>query len=211
MSRKFSYLAVSVFLITAGMLLPSFKVSTRQGGLVLDKDQAQKAFVLLNKVRSDPNAFSERFGFSLKGVIPRSALVWDDSLAAVAERKAMDMAFHGYFGPVDQNGYGINYSINKADYSLAPNLVKHQKESSLEAIEHDAPSGEVAIKFIVIDKHHLGPDGRNLILGVGRFNSTLTDVGIGYVRGSGSTQYRSYICVVVAHRNKPRASHASFY
>ena len=63
-----------------------------------------------------------------------------------------------------------------------------------------------------MDRHKLGEAGRDLILGVDKFNSTLTYVGIGFVKGSGSTQHRSYICVVVAPKsNKVRPSHASFY
>lgn len=210
MFRKLSFFTVFALLAAAGMLFPSFKMSTAGGGMQLDKDQAQRAFVLLNKVRHDPNGYSERFGFSLHDVIPRPDLFWDDSLAAVAERKAMDMASRGYFGDVDPDGYGINYYINKADFALSADLIKHKHQSNLEALDRDAPSGEVAIKDIIIDKHKLGDDGRKLILGVGDFNSKLTDVGIGYVKGSGSTKYRSYICIIVAHRAKPRGEPSSF-
>lgn len=210
MFRKLSYFTAFVALLVIGVLMPSFKISNAGGGMVLDRDQAQRAFVLLNKIRHDPNGYSERLGFSLRDVIPRPDLFWDDSLAAVAERKAMDMASRGYFGDVDPDGYGINYYINKADYSLAPELIKHKHQSNLEALGYDSPSGEVAIKDIIIDKHKLGDDGRKLILGVGDFNSKLTDVGIGYVKGSGSTKHRTYICVIVAHRNKPLPSKASY-
>ena len=180
------------------MLLPAFKISPEKG-LYIDKVQEQKAFVLLNKVRQDPNSYTERYGVSLRGISPRPNLQWNDSLAAVAERKAMSMAFRSYFGHVDPDGYGINYFVNKA-YPLSDDLLKNKKQSDLEAIEGGAPSGETAIKNIVTDKAHLGDEGQKLILGEGDFNSSLTEVGIGYVHGTGSTKYWSYTCIIIAKR-----------
>ena len=94
----------------------------------------------------------------------------------------------------------INYYVNKAAYPLSDDLLKNKKQSELEAIEGGAPSGEVAIKNIVVDKDHLGLDGQKLLLGEGDFNASLVDVGIGYVHGTGSTQHWSYTCVVIAKR-----------
>ncbi len=210
MFRKLSSLVVFILLAIMGVLLPSFKISSLPGGMDIDRQQAQKAFALLNKIRHDPNSYSERFGFSLRGISPRPDLNWDDSLAAVAERRAFSMASKGYFGHVDPDGYGINYYINKADYALTDEQIKHKKASDFDAIEGGAPSGEVAIKNIIIDKDHLGDDGRKLILGVGYFNSGLTDCGIGYVHGSGSTKYKSYTVIIIAKRAKPKASKSSF-
>ncbi len=182
----------------------------QSGGMYIDKEQEQKALVLLNKIRHDPNSYTERFGFSLRGIAPRPELQLDDSLTSVAERWAFNMASRGFFSTDNPDGYGINYYVNKADYALTPDLVKHKKESNLGAIEGGAASGEMAIKNIIIDKDKLGEDGRKLLLGEGDFNSTLTDVGIGYVHGTGSTKYRSYTCVIIARRSKPKASKSGF-
>jgi hypothetical protein len=213
---------VIVYVVVTGTILPAptsdakgslgqaNPILYQSGGMYIDKEQEQKAFALLNRVRHDPNSWSERFGFSLRGIAPRPDLQLDDSLTAVAERKALSMAAQGYFGDVDPNGYGINYYINKADYALAPELIKHKKESNLEAIEGGAASGEIAIRNIIIDKDKLGDDGRKLLLGIGDYNSASTDVGIGYVHGTGSTKFRSYTCVIIAKRSKPRASKSGF-
>lgn len=199
MIRKLSTIAGFALVAICLMMLPSFTIKPDRG-VYIDRQQAQKAFVLLNKVRMDPNGYSERFGVSLRGIPSRPNLQWNDSLAAVAERKAMSMAFKGYFGDVDPDGYGINYYVNKA-YPLPGDLLKNKKQSDLEAIEGGAPSGELAIKNIITDKAHRGTDGRKLLLGEGDFNSSLTEVGIGYVHANGSTQYWSYTCVIIA---KPR-------
>ena len=199
MLRKLSVISGFILLAAGFLLFPSFKINLEKG-VYLDKAQEQKAFVLLNKVRKDPNAYSERYGVSLRGIAPRTDLVWDDSLAAVAERKAMSMAMRGYFGHTTPEGYGINYYVNKVD-SLSPDLLKNKNQSDFEAIEGGAPSGEMAIKNIIINKDNRGLDGRKLILGEGDFNAALTDVGIGYVHGTGSTKYWSYTCVIIApHR-----------
>jgi len=204
--RKFYYVSSIIVLVAVAIVLPSFKNAPAGGGMVIDKQQEQRAFIQLNKVRQDPNSFSERYGFSLRGIAPRPNLNWDDSLCAVAERKAYSMAFNGYFAHTDPAGYGINYYINKADYYLPDNMLKNKKESNYEAIEGGAPSGELAIKNIVIDKDNLGDEGRKLILGIGDFNSSLVDVGIGYVHGSGSTKYKSYTCIIIAKRSRPGPS-----
>jgi hypothetical protein len=210
MIRKIGFLAISILLSGLAITLLSFKFSFPGGGLEYDAAQSQKAFALLNKVRHDPNSYSGRFGFSLKGFSPRADLVWDDSLAAVAMRRAISMAYKGYFGHVDPDGYGINYYINQASYSLTDEQLKHKKESNFDAYEGGAPSGEVAIKNILIDYDKIGDEGRNLLLGVGDFNASLTDCGVAYVHGSGSTKYKSYTVVIIAKRGKPKPGNARF-
>ena len=198
MLRKLSILTVFCLLAICVMLLPSF-ISNPDKGMYIDKDQEQKAFVLLNKIRTDPNSYTERYGVSLRGISPSSNLQWNDSLAAVAERKVFSMARKGYFAHVDPQGNGINYYVNKA-YPLSDDMLKNKKQSELEAIEGGAPSGEVAIKNIITDKAHMGEDGRKLLLGEGDFNASLTEVGIGYLHGTGSTKYWSYTCVIIAKK-----------
>jgi len=196
MLRKLSAVTIFCLLSISFLLLPSFTVRPEKG-VYLDRQQAQKAFVLLNKIRKDPNAYTERYEVSLRGIAPRPELQWNDSLAAVAERKALSMAFKDYFGPVDPEGYGINYYVNKA-YGISADQVKNKKQSNLEAIEGGASSGEVAIKNIVTDKDHQGLEGQKLLLGEGDFNASLLDVGIGYVHGTGATKYWSYTCIIIA-------------
>jgi|GEM_PF-2461161 len=209
MFKKLTFFIALALVASGSIMLLSFKAATPGGGLQVDAQQAQKAFILLNKIRHDPNSYSERFSFSLKGISPRAELNWDDSLAAVAGRKAISMAGRGYFGHVDPDGNGINYYINKADYALTDEQLKHKKNSDFEAIDGGSPSAEVAIKNIIIDKDKLGDDQRKLLLGIGDANAALVDVGIAYIHG-GSNKYASYTVVIIAKRAHPKASHASF-
>ncbi|HTB30421.1 MAG TPA: CAP domain-containing protein [Bacteroidia bacterium] len=198
MLRKLSIIAGFSLLAACLFLLPSFTINPEKG-VFIDRQQEQKAFVLLNKVRQDPNAYSERYGVSLRGISPRPNLVWNDSLAAVAERKALSMAYNGYFGHVDPKGYGINYYVNRA-YPISDDLMKDKKQSTLEAIQGGAPSGEGAIKYIVTNYNNEDPTGRQLVLGEGDFNSSLNEVGIGYVHATTSTKYQTYTVIIIAKR-----------
>ncbi len=198
MLRKLSIITGFGLLGLGLFLLPSFTIYPGQG-VFIDRAQEQKAFVLLNKVRKDPNAYSERYGTSLRGISPRPDLIWNDSLAAVAERKAMSMAYNGYFGHVDSKGYGINYYVNKA-YPISDDLLKDKKLSTLEAIQGGAPSGEGAIKYIVTNYNNEDPTGRQLVLGEGEFNGSLNEVGIGYVHATTSTKYQSYTVIIIAKK-----------
>ncbi len=196
MLRKLSIITGFGLLIACSLLLPSY-INNPEKGVYLDRAQGQKAFVLLNKIRKDPNAYSERYGVSLRNIPPRMPLVWDDSLAAIAEHKALSMAMGGYYGHVDPQGNGINYYINKVD-SIPADWVLDKKASTLDALEGGAPSGEMAIKNIVTDQAKTNNEGRKVILCEGDFNSALTDVGIAYVHGTGSTKYWSYTVVICA-------------
>lgn len=198
MLRQLSIITGSALLAASLLVFPSF-IANPEKGMFIDKAQEQKAFVQLNKVRQDPNAWSERYGASLRGISPRPALVWNDSLAVVAERRAMSMAYRGYFGHVDPDGNGINYYVNKS-YPLSDDQLTDKKLSTLEAIQGGAPSGEVAIKYIVTDYNKEDPTGRQLVLGEGDFNSSLTEVGIGYVHATTSNKYPTYTVVILAKR-----------
>jgi len=203
MIRKLSVLSVFILLAAGYLLLPSFSPDSYRdklpAGMFIDKLQEQKALALLNKVRKNPNAYSARFGTSLQGIAPRPDLHWNDSLAAVAERKAWSMASRGYFSHVDPEGYGINYFINKS-YPIGDDQLTDNKLSNLEAIQGGAPSGEGAIKNIVTDFEKQDPTGRQLVLGEGDFNGSLTDVGIGYVHATTSNKYETYTVIILAKR-----------
>jgi len=198
MLRKLSIISAFSLLALGLFVLPSFTMYPEKG-VYIDRAQEQKALVLLNKVRQDPNSYSERYGVSLRGISPRPNLIWNDSLAAVAERKAMSMAYNGYFGHVDPKGYGINYYVNRA-YPISDDLLKDKKLSTLEAIQGGAPSGEGAIKYIVTNYNNEDATGRQLILGEGDFNGSLNEVGIGYVHATTSTKYQSYTVIILAKR-----------
>src|SRR5262249_23557279 len=81
-----------------------------------DREEAKKAFEYLNKVRQAPGKFGKELGIDLGDVKPRRALVWNDTLAKVAEEKALDMARREDFDHVTPHGPGINIQNPQARY-----------------------------------------------------------------------------------------------
>jgi hypothetical protein len=165
-----------------------------------DAPQALRAFEYLKKVRKDPNAYTERMHVSLKGIAAGPDLHWNDTLAMVAQSRALDMAQNDYFGHVDKAGYGINYYINKAGYKLDDTYLKKNKADDFEAIIASQQSGENAIAAMIVDNSESDLASRKLLLAMTDFSKGLQDIGIGFVHGTKDTKYRYYTVVIIAKR-----------
>lgn len=166
----------------------------------LDKQEAQKAFVFLNKVRANPAAMAAEMPF-LAETGKKPLLVWNDTLAAVAEAKALDMATRNYVAHVDPDGYGLNYLINKAGYKLNAKWLTSKELNFFESISAGAPNGEGAIRSLLIDKDVPNLGHRKHLLGLDEWTSSLHDIGIGYARPVDNSPYKSYVCVIIAKHN----------
>jgi uncharacterized protein YkwD len=167
----------------------------------IDKEEAKRAFELINKIRMSPKDYSKEFKVSLNNVKPRRALIWNDTLAMVAQQKAMDMATRNYFNHVDPSGYGINYYINKSGYKLNPDWLKNKRANEFESIAAGEETAEVAIKDLIVDKGIPSHGHRTHLLGMDEWNGSLLDIGIGFVRGSEKSKYRTYMSIVIAKHN----------
>jgi len=166
-----------------------------------DQQQAIRGFEYLKKVRKDPNAYTERLRVSLKDIAAGPELHWNDTLAMVAQERALDMASKGYFDGVDKDGYGINYYINKAGYRLADQYLKHKRDDDFEVmIAGGWKSGEEAIGGLITDKESSSGADRKFLLAMTDFSKGLTDVGIGFVIGTKETKFRYYTVVIMAKR-----------
>ena len=166
-----------------------------------DYQQALRGFEYLKKVRKDPNAYTERLRVSLKDIPAGPELRWNDTLASVAEQKALDMASKSYFDGVDKDGYGINYYINKAGYRLADQYLKHKRDDDFEVmIAGGWKSGEEAIGGLITDKESSSGVDRKFLLAMTDFSIGLRDIGIGFVIGTKDTKYRYYTVVIIAKR-----------
>lgn len=164
----------------------------------VDKEEAQQAFEYLNKVRTNPEQYYQELHFPKNTKVSQVKLVWNDTLAKVAENKAMDMAKHNYFNHVTLDGYGINYLINKAGYTLNKDWIKKKNANNFESIAANNPTGIEAIKTLIIDKGVTNLGHRKHLLGLDQWNSTLSDVGIGFARCPSGSAYQTYICVIIA-------------
>lgn len=175
-------------------------VSARSLPPRLDKEEARKAFLLVNKVRSNPAAFTEEMPF-LAEIGQKPQLKWNDTLARVAEEKALDMAGRHYIGHVDPDGYGLNYFINKAGYLLNSRWLASKELNYFESISAGAPDGETAIRNLLIDKNVPALGHRKHLLGLDAWTASLYDIGVGFARPDGNQPYLSYVCVIIAKHN----------
>ena len=165
----------------------------------LDKKEARAAVEYLNKVRGNPSAYSEEIGCDLSYVASRHPLVWNEKLAAVAERKALDMANRNYFSHIDPDGYGMNYYINKAGYTLTAAFLKDKTTTNFESIGAGYQTGIKVIQGLILDKNYpKGDEGHRIhLLGIHAFWSNCYDIGIGFVHSKNST-YSTYCCILIA-------------
>lgn len=161
------------YLVPVAMLLLSFLYNNNP---FIVKDEAHQAFEFINSARSNP-------------------LRWNDTLAMVAEAKAMDMAKRNYLNHVTPEGYGINYLINQSGYTLSADWLKDKKQNMFESIGSGQETGIEAIKAMIANE-----DDRNHLLGTTSWDASLYDIGVGFVKSDGSN-YRSYTCIIIAKHN----------
>ena len=163
----------------------------------VNREEAKAAFEYLNKVRLDPGKYSEEIGVKLDDVNPVPLLRWNDTLARVAEAKALDMGTRNYFAHVDPDGNGINIKMSEAGYTLDPAFLDKKSSNYFESISANSDGGVASIKVLIKDKGVNPPGHRNHLLGINSFWSNCHDIGIGYAEGSGS-DYASYVCIIIA-------------
>ncbi|MFN4234925.1 MAG: CAP domain-containing protein [Bacteroidia bacterium] len=171
----------------------------------LNKEEAKKAFEYLNQFRANPKEYGDKLKLNLKKVDARPALVWNETLAKVAEERAMDMAENKYFSHINKKGQGVNILIHEAGYTLPKNWIKNKQDNFFESIQAGAKDGIDAINDLIIDKGTESHGHRKHLLGIDddkAFNSKLKDIGIGFVSCKKGCQYISYTCVIIAMQEK---------
>jgi uncharacterized protein YkwD len=195
LSRRLIPVAGICIAITLAAYKPAADVS-------IDREEAQKAFLLINVMRQNPSAFSQELNVNLDTVQARPALIWNDTLARVAEQRAMDMATRQYFAHVDPDGYGVNYHMNQAGYKLRKSCLKDPKQNTFESIEAGPHGGEASVKALIIDKGHQATVGhRKHLLGMTKWDGSLVDIGVGYVVCHEGCKYKTYTSVVIGKHN----------
>jgi uncharacterized protein YkwD len=174
--------------------------------VIIDKTEAQTAFVYLNAIRINPNAYSTEIGDDLSYVTPIHTLAWNVILASVAENKAKDMAARNYFDHVDPDGNGLNILIDRAGYKLIPDFIKDKSQNYFESIAagydiYGNKTGKEFIKMLILDdglaKEQKGH--RKHLLGIDAFWQNCYDIGIGIARDP-QTEYKNYCCIIIAKK-----------
>ena len=188
--------AIQLILLT--LVSIAFKA---EKSIIIDKEEAQKAFVILQDIRKYPNKYFQQLHFDKDLKTSTAQLQWNDTLAKVAEAKAFDMANKNYYGHVDPDGFGINHFISKAGYKLNPKWTQTKADNYFESLTANITTGEEAIRYLVKDSITPSLGHRKHLLGLDSWNSTLTDVGIGFARKDSGSMYKTYICVIIAKHN----------
>lgn len=130
-------------------------------------------------------------------------LVWNDTLAAVAEARVEDLVNKNYFDHIDKKGRGVNYYIDAAGYSLEPEWTEQKDYNFFESLEAGKESYKEIIADLIIDKGIPGKGHRKHLLGLDDWNKKNVDVGIAFYRvGDGmKTEYTTYTVIIIArHR-----------
>jgi len=169
--------------------------------LAVNKIEAQLAYEFLCGVRKTPSDYQTALPFLKNTKISKQSLRWNDTLARVAEAKALDLAQKNYFSHTNKSGNGINILIHQAGFTLPPDWIKPKSNNYFESIAAGKENGIEAIKQLLIDKGVPSLGHRKHLLGSDDFNASLTDIGIGFVKGNAQTDYQSYCCVIIA-KNK---------
>ncbi len=166
---------------------------------VTDEAEAKKACSLINDIRKNPDAYSSQMGVDLSAVSARTALTWNEALAKVAQAKAEDMANKDYFSHTDLEDYGVNYFIYKAGYEIPASWYSDKSSNYFENIAAGNATAEAMVKQLVYDggRDNKSAGHRSSLLGISDWNSTCTDIGIGYAYNAGST-YKHYWSVIIA-------------
>jgi uncharacterized protein YkwD len=195
-------LSRNILLLAGCLIAISFISYKPTDGATLDREEARKAFTLINVMRSNPSAWSEELGVQLDTVKAMQALIWNDTLARVAEQRALDMANRGYFAHVDPDGYGVNYHLNQAGYKLRKSCLKNPRQNNFESIEAGPHGGEPSVKALIIDKGHQATVGhRKHLLGMTKWDGSLVEIGVGYAVCPDGCRYKTYTSVVIAKHN----------
>jgi uncharacterized protein YkwD len=171
-----------------------------ENGTTLLRTEAKNAFNYLNQVRANPESYSQSIGVDLSGVEPRPALKWNNILQKVAEEKAKDMANRNYFSHTSPEGLGINIMINDAGYTIPADWYSTPSANYFESLASgwgSVSTGEDFINLLIIDEGVPSLGHRKHLLGMGDWNSSLVDCGIGYANNPTSNN-RNYVCVIIA-------------
>jgi len=185
------------FIILSAFISLSFQ---SQQSTTLLKEEAKIAFEYLNRLRENPELVKKETGINDRKIKKVHPLVWNETLAKVAEEKAIDMAKNNYFSHTNKKGEGINIMIHRAGYTLNDEFIKNKKNNFFESIHAGSKSGIVGINELIIDKGVNPPGHRYHLLAIEDFYKNCYDCGIGIAYNPNST-YKYYHCIIIAKRD----------
>lgn len=163
----------------------------------LHKDKAEEAVRYLNRIRENPDFYSDSVGISLSGIVPRHKLQPDPVLTQVAEERAMDMARKNYFSHTSPDGKSVNAILCAKGYPLPKEMCQYKTLNNFESICAGSETGIDCISVLLRDEGFDPPGHRIHLLGLDDFYKKHTKVGaaMAYRR---DTDYEYYFVIVTA-------------
>lgn len=133
----------------------------------------------------------------------RAVVTIDATLSAVARAKAADMANREYFAHTNPDGYGANYLVRQAGYSLPSYYSTAASGNNIESLG----AGYSSVSSVWSGWMTSGPHKRH-ILGETDFFAEQTSLGVGFYEDPDSP-YRYYWVILTAPPSGPRLSIAT--
>lgn len=163
----------------------------------LHKDKAEEAVCYLNRIRENPDFYSDSVGIPLSGIVPRHKLQPDPVLTQVAEERAMDMARKNYFSHTSPDGKSVNAILCAKGYPLPKEMCQYKTLNNFESICAGSETGIDCINVLLRDEGFDPPGHRIHLLGLDDFYKTHSKVGaaMAYRR---DTDYEYYFVIVTA-------------
>ena len=157
-------------------------------------------FEELNAVRQHPARYAAIYKVpALRKVPAKPALIWDAELAALAQRKAEDMAANNYMAHTDKKGRGMNYYLWKANYPLPDFYAKDIRANNVESIAANTEEAMDFVKQRIVDEGVPNLGHRKHLLGFNDGDTPATHVGIGIAHNPNS-RYKYYFSILIAPR-----------
>lgn len=155
-------------------------------------------FEELNAVRQQPAKYAAIYKVpALRRVPAKPALVWDEKLAELAQRKAADMAANNYMAHLDKKGRGMNYHLWQANYPLPDFYSKDVRANNVESIAANTEGPMDFVKQLIIDEGVPNLGHRKHLLGFHDGDTPATHVGIGIAYNPNS-RYKYYCSILLA-------------
>ena len=181
---SFRFVFPSLSIVRAGFTVLAFLLVVAPARAVELNSQEQQIFNSLKSAGGQGRPFA----------------VLDPVLCRVARQKAADMANRGYYSHTNPDGYGPNWLVRQAGYSLPDYYDPSPAANNVESVNAGrASAGDAWSSWMDSSGHRVH------LLGENSFYAQQTSVGVGFVDDPGS-QWRYYWVVITAPPSGPTLS-----
>jgi len=190
----------NIGLLIALMLLQVNLTGQPNIGYGIDSVQANEIFTYLQNVRQKNIPHSDPMYKYVKGKDNSPLLIWNNTLAKVAQARVEDLVKNNYFDHVDKSDKAVNYYISEAGYALPENWLEDPSDNYFESLQAGASNGIESVRYLIIDKGIPGHGHRKHLLGQDEWNVKNVDFGAAFYRVPPGikTDYPTYTVIIIA-------------